>query len=140
MKFNYVRIFTLFILLASVGVFTSCSSLSGDDNGSDITAAYVGDWKLVKATFTGEVAEPADFAGFSIALNSAGTYILTNPTAFPSPTGAAGTYQSDNSFITFDTNVSVNLVSLSGNTMVWEWQVSQPGKITATYRYTFERM
>jgi len=135
-----MRVAMFFVLLLSVATFTtSCSSFGGGgDTPTD--AAYVGDWKLVKATFTGEVAEPADFAGFSIALNSAGTYVLTNPTTFPSPTGVAGTYQSDNSFIIFDTNVSVNLVSLSGNTMVWEWQVSQPGKITATYRYTFERM
>jgi hypothetical protein len=141
MKFNYVRIFTLFILLVGVGVFTSCSSLNGGDSeGNDTEAAFVGKWKLVKATFTGEVAEATDFAGFSIALNSGGNYVLTNPTAFPTPTGAAGTYQSGAGFITFDAGTSVNLVSLSGNTMVWEWQVSKPGKITATYRYTFERM
>lgn len=139
MKFNYVRIFTLFILLLSIGVFTSCSSLngSGDDNTN---AAYVGEWKLVKATFTGEFPDAADHAGFSIALNSGGTYALTNPTAFPSPTEMNGSYTSDNQFLIFDTGVSVNVVSLSGNTMVWEWQVSQPGKVTATYRYTFERM
>jgi hypothetical protein len=140
MKFNYVRILTLFILLVSVGVFTSCSSIGSDDEGGSANAAYVGDWKLVKATFTGEVAEAADFAGFAISLNSEGTYVLTNPTAFPTPTEVAGTYQSSDSFITFDTNISVKLVSLSGNTMIWEWQVSKPGKITATYRYTFERI
>lgn len=140
MKFNYVRIFTLFILLISVGVFTSCSSLSDNSNDDNADAAYVGDWKLVKATFTGEVAEAADFAGFAIALNSEGTYVLTNPTVFPTPTEVAGTYQSSADFITFDATTSVKLVSLSGNTMVWEWQVSKPGKITATYRYTFERI
>ncbi len=141
MKFNYVRIFTLFILLVSIGVFTSCSSLSGDSNGgNDTNAAYVGDWKLVKATFTGEVADEAEFAGFSIALNSGGTYVLTNPTAFTTPTGVAGTYQSSGRFLTFDTGTEVNVTDLSGNTMVWEWQVSKPNKTTATYRYTFERM
>jgi hypothetical protein len=140
MKFNYVRIFALFILLVSVGVFSSCSSVSSDKNNDPTDAAFVGDWKLVKATFTGEVAEAADFAGFTVALNSEGTYVLANPTAFPSPTLVGGTYQSSTGFITFDTGVAVRLTSLTGNTMVWEWQVSKPGKITATYRYTFERM
>ncbi|AFM04506.1 hypothetical protein Fleli_2124 [Bernardetia litoralis DSM 6794] len=140
MKFNYVRIVALFILLVSVGVFTSCSSFNGDDENDTTGSAYAGDWKLVKATFTGETAEAADFAGFSIALNSAGTYVLTNPTAFPSPTEIAGTYTSTGQFLIFDGSVEINVTSISGNTMVWEWQVSKPGKITATYRYTFERM
>lgn len=140
MKFNYVRIFTLFILLASVAIFTSCSSLTSDNKNNDTNAAFVGDWKLVKATFTGEIAAPADFAGFSISLKSNNSYLLTNPTAFPSPTAQVGTYQADGGFLTFDTNVAVRLVTLSGNEMTWEWEVSKPGKITATYRYTFERM
>lgn len=139
MKFNYVRIFALFMLLISVGIFSSCSSLS--DNGDDNTnAAYVGNWKLVKATFTGEVADATEFEGFTISLNSTGTYVLTNPTAFFSPTNMAGTYQSTAGFLTFDTGTAVNLVSMSGNSMTWEWQVSKPGKITATYRYTFEKI
>lgn len=140
MKFNYVRIFTLFILLVSVGVFTSCSSLSGGDGNGNTDTAYVGDWKLVKATFTGEIADEAEFAGFSIALNSGGTYVLTNPKAFTTPTGSAGTYQSNGRFLSFDGSAEINVTELSGNTMVCEWQVSKPGKITATYRYTFERM
>ncbi len=140
MKFNYVRIIALFILLVSTGLFTSCSSFSNDNGGNTTDAAFVGNWKLVRATFLGEIADPADFAGFSIALNSGGAYALTNPTNFSSPTSASGTYQSDNQFLTFDTGVSVRLVELSGNTMSWEWQVTKPGKVTATYRYTFERM
>ncbi len=141
MKFNYVRLFTLFILLISVGVFTSCSSLSdSDEDDNNTNAAYVGNWKLVKATFTGEIAEASEFAGFSIALNSAGTYVVTNPTAFPSPTGLAGSYEISNRFLTFDSDMAVNLTAISGNSMSWEWQVAKPGKITATYRYTFEKM
>lgn len=140
MKFNYVRIIALFILLVSTGLFTACSSSSDDNGGGANEAAFVGEWKLIKATFTGETANPSEFAGFSIDLKSAGTYVLTNPLGFPSPTGLAGNYQSDDQFLTFDATTSVRLVSLSGNTMSWEWQVSKPGKITATYRYTFERM
>ncbi|WP_375562853.1 hypothetical protein ACE193_10115 [Bernardetia sp. OM2101] len=139
MKFNYVRIVALFILLVSVGVFTSCSSLN-DTDGDNTDTVYVGNWKLVKATFTGEVADPSEFAGFSLALNSEGTYVLTNPTAFSSPTGVAGTYTSTGQFLIFDGNVEINVTSIDGNTMVWEWQVSKPGKITATYRYTFEKI
>lgn len=138
MKFNYVRIFTLFILLLSVGVFTSCSSLNGgDNNGQD--SAFVGKWKLVKVTLTGETPDVSEFQGFSLDLNSGGTYVLANPTGFPSPTGVAGTYQSDGRFLVFNPGTSVE-ASISGNSMVWEWQVSKPNKITATYRYTFERM
>jgi hypothetical protein len=142
MKFNYVRIFTLFILLVSVGVFTSCSSISDNDDDTDTSVnALAGNWKLVGASFSGgEVADASEFEGFTLAFNSTGTYELTNPKSFYSPTAASGTYQSSGQFLTFDGGTSVTLLSLGGNSMVWEWQVSRPGKITATYRYTFEKI
>ncbi len=140
MKFNYVHILSFFMLL-TVGVFTSCSSLNNDSKNNDTNAAFIGEWKLVKATFTGEVATPADFEGFVIELKSDKSYVITNPLAFPSPAAAlAGAYQNDEGFLTFDATVSVRLATLSGNSMTWEWEVAKPGKITATYRYTFERM
>lgn len=140
MKFNYLRIVALFILFVGVGAFTSCSSLTNDGQDDDVNTAYVGDWKLVKATFTGEVAEASDFAGFTIALNSSGTYVLTNPSNFASPTEAVGTYSVDGNLLTFTPGAQVAVMSMSGNTMTWEWQVAKPGKMTATYRYTFERI
>ncbi|WP_291724372.1 hypothetical protein [Bernardetia sp.] len=142
MKFNYLRIAALFILFIGVGAFTSCSSLTNDSNDDDnANAAYVGEWKLVSATFTGETAEPADFAGFAIKLNSTGTYVLTNPNNFTSPTDdLVGTYNVNGSFITFNPGAEVNVTGIGGNTMSWEWQVAKPGKMTATYRYTFERI
>jgi len=135
MKFNYVRIFALFILLVSVGMFTSC----GHGGDTSQNSPFVGSWKLVKVTLTGETPDVSEFQGFSIALNSAGSYSLSNPTNFPSPTGAAGTYTSNAGSLSFNPGNSVQ-VSISGNTMVWEWQVAKPGKTTASYRYTFERM
>jgi hypothetical protein len=139
MKFNYLRIIALFVALATVGMFASCSSNNGGGGEGETTAAFVGSWTLVKVTFTGETAQPSDFQGFTITLGATKNYSLANPLAFPSPTNAAGTYQSANGSLSFDTGTSVRLVSTSGNTMVWEWEVSRPGKITATYRYTFER-
>ncbi len=141
MKFNYVRIVTLFLLLASVGVFTSCSSLTGDDTDNNANSAYAGNWRLVKATFLGEVPDASEYAGFSIDLNSTGTYNLTNPTGFPSPTaGLSGSYQTNGNFLIFDGDIEVNVTSINGNTMTWEWQMVKPGKASSTNRYTFQRI
>lgn len=140
MKFNYLRLVALFLMMIGAGAFTSCSSLSDGGEGTGTDSAYVGDWRLVKATFTGEVPDASEFAGFSIALNSEGTYVLTNPTNFPSPTAQAGVYVIEGAFLIFDGATEVAVTGVSGNSMTWEWQVARPGKITATYRYTFERM
>ena len=137
MKLNYMRLLALFIALAVASMFSSCSSLN-DGDGDEVASAFVGSWTLVKATFTGETAQPSDFEGFTITLTSGGTYSLTNPLSFPSPTNIAGEYQASSGFLTFDGGTSVRATS-TGNTMVWEWEVSKPGKTTATYRYTFER-
>lgn len=138
MKLNYMRIIALFIALATIGMLASCSnSDKGEETGTN--AVFVGSWTLVKATFTGETAQPSDFQGFTVTLTSGNTYSVTNPTNFPSPTSIAGEYQAGGGFLTFDGATSVRLANVSGNTMVWEWEVSRPGKTTATYRYTFER-
>ena len=138
MKFNYVRTLAFFILLISVGAFTSCSSLTSNSDGVT-DGAFVGSWTLTKANFGTEVADPATFQGFTVALNSSNTYVITNPQSNDVPSKLSGTYEASNGLLVFDGSTSVRLVTLSGNTMTWEWEVSKPGKQTTTYTYTFER-
>lgn len=138
MKFNYVRILAFFILLISVGAFTSCSSLTSDSNGVT-DGAFVGSWTLIKANYGTEVAEQSSFQGFTVSLNSSNSYVITNPMSNHVPSKLSGTYEASNGLLVFDGSTSVRLVTLSGNTMTWEWEVSKPGKQTTTYTYTFER-
>lgn len=119
-------------------------------NEVEVTLASIltqgnGTWKVIYAKFGNEEAPRGMYDRFQILFKN-GTYALTNPDgAITFALANAGKWQAvsnSNRSIIFDGQITVKEVSslLSSNKLIFEWEVSIPGKVTTTYRIELARI
>jgi hypothetical protein len=129
--------YSLFILFAFFTV--SCSNQQVAVTIASILSQGSGTWKVTYAKFGDEEAPAGMYDGFLIVFKSNGSYSVTNPkgSAVTPTTAPTGTWKEGaRNTVIFDGTVTVREVSgtLRSNKVVFEWEVSIPGKVTTTYR------
>lgn len=138
--------FSLFVLLCLF--LTSCfeKAESAEITISSILAQNGGKWKVAFAKFGDQEVLQDLYARFLISFRSDGTYSVTNPDGIltPSnlPTGASGVWlEISKNTIQFDKKVIVREVSqtISNTKIIFEWEVTIPGKVATTYRLELVR-
>ncbi|TAH20417.1 MAG: hypothetical protein EAZ08_06150 [Cytophagales bacterium] len=138
--------FSLLILLCLF--LTSCFD---KDEPIEVTISSIlsqngGKWKVSSAKFGNQEVLQDLYARFLITFRSDGSYSVNNPDGIltPSnlPTGASGVWvEITKNTIQFDKKVIVREVSqtISPAKIIFEWEVTIPGKVTTTYRLELVR-
>ena len=138
--------FSLFVLLCLF--LTSCFDKSEnlEVTISSILSQNGGRWKVSAARFGNQEVLQDLYARFLITFRSDGGYSVNNPDGIltPSqlPTGASGMWvEITKNTIQFDRKVIVREVSqtISATKVIFEWEVTIPGKVTTTYRLELVR-
>jgi hypothetical protein len=122
---------------------TSCTPVG---NSIEVTLTSIlaqggGKWKVAYAKFGDQEVSQTLFTRFLLEFRDGGIYVVTNPDGVLSPaqvlSGSSGKWQEiQKSLIQFDGKVTVREVSptLSSGKVIFEWEVTVPGKVSTTYR------
>jgi hypothetical protein len=137
------KLYAYSLLLFVLVNVAACTTKSDIVTLASILTQGSGTWKVAYAKFGDEEAPAGMYDGFTIQFKSATEYITVNPkgaiTPASLPTGQWK--QGTGNIVVFDGNITVREVSstLSSNKIVFEWEVSIPGKVTTTYRIELVR-
>ncbi|MCS7019038.1 MAG: hypothetical protein RMJ87_06425 [Cytophagales bacterium] len=139
------------ICLTGLLIVLSITGCADKNNASDtinllftILSQRGGTWRVNSATFGNEEAPLNMFADYRITFRPDGSYQVTNPAGAPSFTrNASGKYMAFDRLLTFDDGVTVareiSTGALNPNRLLFEFDVTLPGKATTTYRFELVR-
>jgi hypothetical protein len=132
-----IKIVLSFLLFLGV-IALACTPEQIATTLASILSGGSGTWKVVYAKFGDEEAPRGMYDRFTIQFKNNGTYNVVNPdgsVAFTSSLSGSWKEGSNNTVI-FDGTITVReLKNLrAANKLVFEWEVSIPGKVTTTYR------
>lgn len=137
------KLFSYLVFTLVLFGYQSCSSPSEVVTVASILTQGTGTWKVSFAKFGDEDAPNGMYDRFTIQFTSNGNYVTVNPNGAISPALlATGKWtQGTGNTIVFDGNITVREVSrvLSASKVIFEWEVSIPGKVTTTYRVELVR-
>ncbi len=138
------KLSSYFLLLFVLVNVAACTNKSADVvTLASILTQNNGIWKVSYAKFGDEEAPAGMYDGFTIQFKSTTDYITVNPkgaiTPAILPTGKWK--QGSGNTVVFDDNITVREINrvLSNSKIVFEWEVSIPGKVTTTYRIELVR-
>jgi hypothetical protein len=137
------KLFSYLILSFILLSYQACTQKSDVVTIASILTQGTGTWKVSFAKFGDENAPTGMYDGFTLRFTNDGNYLRVNPNGAISPALLANGkwVQGTGNSIVFDGNITVREVSvaLSNSKLVFEWEVSIPGKVTTTYRIELVR-
>ncbi len=140
------RLSFLLLLCLFLASCTNTSKESIEVTLSSILAQGSGKWKVSFVKFGDQEVSQALYTRFQLEFRSGNIYVITNPDGVVSPSqilsGSSGRWvEITKNLIQFDGKTTIREVSqsLSSTKVIFEWEVTIPGKVTTTYRMELVR-